>query len=295
MPLSYHHPLDVMRFAAAQSDAGRAVALIVAKAITGGTLRARGALMCVSDIGESAGYMSNGCVDADIMFQARQTIADGKPRRLVYGEGSPFKDIVLPCGGAMDLWIWPRPDVKALKVCVSELDARRSHEIVFGPSGFSHRYTPKLRLRIAGRGEAVRALAAQAIGAGFEVIVQSPDAGIVSGTNGIVFDHLTSSSAPPPRPDDPWTAFILMFHDHDWEPAFLQQALEGDAFYIGAMGSPRTHAARKKMLRERGITAEEIGRIKGPIGLIPSMRDANLLALSTLADIVRTAQEGNRL
>ncbi|MGJ8564286.1 MAG: XdhC family protein [Alphaproteobacteria bacterium] len=295
MPLSYHHPLDVMRFAATQSDAGRAVALIVAKTITGGTLRAPGALMCVSDNGESAGYMSNGCVDADIMSQARQAITDGKPRGLVYGEGSPFKDIILPCGGAIDIWIWPRPDVRALKVCVSELDARRSHEIVFGPSGFSHRYTPKLRLRIAGRGEAVRALAVQAIGAGFEVITQSPDAEILSSIDGIIFDHLTGPTAPPPRPDDPWTAFILMFHDHDWEPAFLLQALEGNAFYIGAMGSPRTQAARKEMLRGRGITAEEIRRIKGPIGLIPSMRDANLLALSTLADIVRTAQDEKRL
>ena len=86
-----------------------------------------------------------------------------------------------------------------------------------------------------------------------------------------------------------------MFHDHDWEPQILIQALAGPAFYIGAMGSERTHNMRQQALIERGIAAKDIARIEGPIGLIPSMRDANLLALSTLAQIVESAQKAGRL
>ena len=102
------------------------------------------------------------------------------------------------------------------------------------------------------------------------------------------FDHLTNPAAPPPQHDDAWSAVILMFHDHDWETALLTQALVSDAFYIGAMGSERTHDLRCAALKGAGLSTEDISRIKGPIGLIPSMRDANLLALSTLADIVKT-------
>ena len=86
-----------------------------------------------------------------------------------------------------------------------------------------------------------------------------------------------------------------MFHDHDWEVALLAQALSSEAFYIGAMGSERTHNLRCKALREAGVSEEVIDRVQGPIGLIPSMRDANLLALSTLAEIVKTAQDLGRL
>ena len=64
---------------------------------------------------------------------------------------------------------------------------------------------------------------------------------------------------------------------------------------IGAMGSDRTHAGRKAMLSERGVSPNDIARIHGPIGIIPTMRDANLLALSTLAQIVQSAQDKGRL
>lgn len=58
--------------------------------------------------------------------------------------------------------------------------------------------------------------------------------------------------------DDPWTACILIFHDHDWE---------------------------YDIIRAQGVSEPNIRRIKAPIGLIPSMRDASMLAISTLTDV----------
>ena len=66
--------------------------------------------MAVRADGEVAGYISNGCVDADIIFQAKAAMKDGQIRRLKYGEGSPFKDIQLPCGGSIDLLVIAAPD-----------------------------------------------------------------------------------------------------------------------------------------------------------------------------------------
>ena len=176
---------------------------------------------------------------------------------------------------------------------VVKFAARQSVHLTF--DDFNWEYAPKLRLRIAGRGAAVAALTSQALQSGFEVHLQSPEADMHNDLNVTKFDHLANPSAPPAQKDDAWSAVILMFHDHDWEVALLTQALNSGAFYIGAMGSERTHNLRREDLEQAGVNSDDIARIKGPIGLIPSMRDANLLALSTLAEIVKTAQDLGRL
>jgi len=290
MTKAYHHPVDVLRFV---HEANAPCALICVTAIEGGAMRARGALMAVTENGKVAGYISNGCVDADIIFQARAAIKDKAVRYLKYGEGSPFKDIQLPCGGSIELIVLPSPAISIVSHVVQTLENRE--DVVLKLVDFEWKYAPKIRLRIAGRGAAVRALASQAIESGFEVHLQSPELETTANLTVEQFDHLTNPMAPPLVKDDPWTALILMFHDHDWEVALLEQALKSGAFYIGAMGSPRTHALRQEALAKAGVSKTDINRVRGPIGLIPSMRDANLLALSTLAEIVSTAQQNGRL
>lgn len=280
----FHHAVDVLRFAV---NATAPCALVCVTDINGGSMRAKGALMSVTDA-DVAGYISNGCVDGDIIFQARAAKA---PLRLIYGEGSPFKDIALPCGGSIEVLIIPNPDKAHLVQVLNQLESREA--AMLKVSGFEWRYMPKLRLRIAGRGAAVEALARQAMQSGFEVHLQSPDNLVIGSYDKL--DHLVDPSMPPDVLDDDWSAVVLMFHDHDWEGALLEQSLNGSAFYIGAMGSPKTHDNRITMLQERGIAPDDIALIRGPIGIIPSMRDANLLALSTLAEIVKTAQEQGRL
>lgn len=303
MTENYDHPVDVLSYACEAFDAGQHIALIIVTKVTGGAMRAAGAMMCVRGDGQGVGYVSNGCVDADIMFQAAEAIKDGKTRRLVYGEGSPFRDIQLPCGGRIDLVVLPQPDAKVVQGLHEHLSSRREANFVCSsdggiqlsntplPNGFSHLYRPKLKIRIVGRGDAIIALARQSAGSGFEVHVQSPDIEIGAALEGIKFDHLTNPEVVPSVLDDAWSAVVVMFHDHEWEPAILTQALDGPAFYIGAMGSPRTHANRISVLEDMGRSEADMSRVRGPIGLIPSMRDANLLALSTLAEIVSVAQE----
>jgi len=268
------HAEDVLRDYLAQTDA----ALIILTDVSGGTLRARGAMICVTDA-RIVGYISNGCVDADIIARARA----GQSGAFIYGEGSPYRDIVLPCGGRLEIMIFQNPDREAVRATLADLDKRQDTTLRLGNLSVS--LSPRLKLRIAGRGAACIALAEIAELSGFEVLVQSPDADLWPGSQ-----HLITPANPPVPVDDKRTAMVCLFHDHDWEAALLQQALEGPAFYIGAMGSERTHQMRCQTLAELGLPAKEIARISGPIGLVPSQRDARLLALSILAEIIQSAQ-----
>ncbi|WP_343315718.1 XdhC family protein [Brucella sp. BE17] len=273
-------------------------ALVVVTAVDGGGVRAAGAMMAVSAGGDRSGYISGGCLDADVALQAQASISDGLPRKLRYGAGSPFVDLPLPCGGAIEVTILPAADAEILRSWHDQLAARQMATIAFMASGdvfadaplgaeFTFHHAPKMRLRIAGRGADVLALArlAQASGIETELQMRVPDLPAGGDASGGVAVPLVSPNALPPVPDDPWTAFVLAFHDSEWEDALLKQALTGPAFFIGAVGSKRTQTRRRERLIAEGVRAEQIMRIHGPVGLIPSMRDASMLALSILAEI----------
>ena len=282
----YSHPKNVLNFI---SQSAQETALVIVTGISGGTLRSEGSLMAVTP-DTACGYISAGCVDGDIIFQARGALEDGEIRDLVYGEGSPFKDIALPCGGTIRIKIIPHPNAAAITKTVQALENRQKASLEI--DGNTYHFEPGLRLRIVGRSAPFSALARLAKAGGFEIIGQSPDQDL-NQPDFIRFDHLTHPGSLPDITDDPWTAVVFLFHDHDWEPALLAQALSGESFYIGAMGSDKTHAARIETLNAMNVTNTE--RIRGPIGLIPAMRDANMLAVSILAEIIDTARQEGRL
>ncbi|MEM6626368.1 MAG: XdhC family protein [Pseudomonadota bacterium] len=311
------HPFDILSHALTLSAAGARYALVVVTGSTRGAVRSDGALMLVPETeGAVAGYVSNGCVDADLALQARQALNEKAPRRLRYGEGSPFIDIRLPCGGAIDVLVIPDPNPEIMANLSQSLAERRSADLSFccvsgrmtladgvvGPAGwrgetYLARYTPKLKLRIAGRGAEALALLRVARAGGFDVVMQSPDDGLLEQAETLGASEtvkLKTPSSAPDISDDDWTAFALLFHDHDWEEALLAQALRGPAFYIGAMGSQHTHTRRLQDLGHLGFEYEDLRRIRGPIGMIRSMRDASLLAVSILAEIVSAHHYGAR-
>ena len=306
-------PVDVLTFLRAQIKAGQDCALIVVTDTHGGGVRAPGALAGVGQDQSCAGYISNGCVDADMFAQARGAIADGAVRQLRYGAGSPYRDIVLPCGGAVDLMVVPNPKLDHIEQLYTALTERRSigfsvsvqdgltiHEgdpNLTGWNGneFHVRCAPKLRLRIAGRGTEAVALMRAAHALDFDVYLQTPDEEPLRAAQALGFEtlRLISASEAPPCDDDAHTAFVMMFHDHDWESALLIKALQGDAFYIGALGGRKTHASRCAALKAAGVSPGDIDRVYGPIGLVPSVRNASYLAVSVLAQIIDCYEGGS--
>lgn len=93
------------------------------------------------------------------------------------------------------------------------------------------------------------------------------------------------------------TAVAVLTHDPVLDDPALLIALRSDAMFVGAMGSRRTQAARRERLAQAGLTAEELARLAGPIGLDLGARRATETALSILAEIVavRHGRTGGRL
>jgi len=242
-----------------------------------------------------------------MFMQARAAIDDGKVRQLRYGAGSPYMDIRLPCGGAVDVMVIPNPDKTVVKTLLVRLEARKPVAFLgsetkgfiltdytgqaagWNGEQFYVPCAPKLRLRIAGRGTEPIALMRAAHALDFDVVFQSPDADKREAAQGLGFksERLISAADAPLCRDDAFTAFVMMFHDHDWEEQLLKSALDGPAFYIGALGGRRTHAARCENLRKTGVSEAKIARIKGPIGLVSPVRNASFLAVSVLAEIIQ--------
>ncbi|MEQ9315788.1 MAG: XdhC family protein, partial [Henriciella sp.] len=169
------HPEDVLSRWLAWREIGP-VALVMITSTVGGAVRAPGALMAVTADGDVAGYISGGCIDADVVLQAQNALKDGKAKSLRYGAGSPFVDLPLPCGGAIELVIEPDADAEAVRACRDRLQARKPATLDLDIAGdFQPLYQPKLHLRIAGRGADSLALARIARASGIDASFQLRD------------------------------------------------------------------------------------------------------------------------
>ncbi|OUD08810.1 hypothetical protein BVC71_08795 [Marivivens niveibacter] len=287
------HPQDVLRAAVQRLDRGVKFALITSVAIKGGAAREVGSLAIVDQSGAMVGYMSNGCIDSDIRLRAIELLETGGPAIcLQYGDGSPFKDLTLPCGGSLELLLDPDPDAQALRAALSSMQSRVDAELTFqcpkSDRAITFQYSPKPRLILAGRGAVFRATARVAFAAGFELHLLTPqedDLSDLSDIECLSQSVLTTPNAIPDIAVDPHCGFLTLFHDHDWEPALLLRAVDSKARFIGCLGSTRTHSNRIEYLKSKGISPQNIARIHGPIGLVPSLRQAPLIAVSTMAQL----------
>jgi xanthine dehydrogenase accessory factor len=255
--------------------AAKPAALCTIVGIEGSFSRRLGAQLAVAEDGTMAGDMADKCLDDELASQARTAMAEGAPRLLRYGEGSPFVDFRLPCGSGLDVLVDPAPNRDALHHALAELDARREAALPLASDLLPvRRYVPPLRILMMGAGSEVAALEKLAAAQG--IAVERLEAG----------DDLSLGRAPEWLEADAWTAILLLFHDHEWEHALLEWALGTPAFYIGAQGGAPARADRIERLRAAGHDGAQLARINSPVGLIPSARDSAVLALSILADVV---------
>jgi xanthine dehydrogenase accessory factor len=264
--------------------------------------------MAITADGHCLGFVSNGCVEADLIATARRAIAAGEAVAVSYGRGSGKIDVVLPCGGRVDLLVVPvGPDQRgALAAMVADAGAARRGGILtldeWGAIGWTtgdagaefHAFTvhPRIRLVVVGAGSEALFLARLGAASDMAVELHSPDEQTLrrAAALGLAAREMTGLSSPAGLAADPVTAVAVMFHDHEWERVVLAEALSGPAFYIGALGSRRAHAARLAMLAEAGVPPGAAARISAPIGLVHRLRDPNLLAAAVIAEIAAAFQ-----
>ncbi|MGD2133489.1 MAG: XdhC family protein [Maricaulaceae bacterium] len=272
-------------------EAGERCALLTIVGVDGASPRPLGAQMTVAENGDWTGYLSGGCLEQAVVQEALDTMAAGEARVVRYGKGSKYFDIVLPCGSGLDVHIDPAPDLAQLRDVVGALDARRAAQwstVLPNQERFEKTFVPTLRFIVAGRGPGVVALLDLAAAMGFETHALSPDAAITHLAERR-WTKAASLAAPEARVGleaDGYTALVLMFHDHYWETALIQSAVQTDCFYIGAMGSRNAAELRMEALVEAGLTEEQLARVRGPIGLFGGAKRPGDLALSVLAEVV---------
>ncbi len=153
---------------------------------------------------------------------------------------------------------------------------------------FLHAYNPPLRLIVVGAVHIAQALAPFAVPCGFSVTIVDPRRSFASGERfpGMEIatdwpDEALEKFAPDSR-----TAVVTLTHDPKLDDPALDRALKSEAFYIGALGSRRTHAARLSRLRELGHQDNALSRIRGPVGLNIAAVTAPEIALSIIAEII---------
>lgn len=248
------------------------------------------------------GFVSGGCVEADLARHARHALVTWQSRRIAYGHGSPFFDIRLPCGGRIDLLIEPLlandPVVQKLVEAAEERRAVRylsdgstrrvqpGEAPVAGSWPVDRLQEPAQRLVVVGGDPFALAIASEGLHQGWEVTLVRPN----------------GPSAPPPlavaylaeAPDaaigrlrpDPWTAIAIATHDSDLDQVALLAALRSGAGYVGVLGSRRRLEGRHARLVEAGLGASDLLRLRAPIGLPIAARSPREIAVAVVAEII---------
>ena len=253
--------------AVCEQDAG----LCTIVGIDGSFSRGLGAQLAVLGDGSTVGDLADGCLEAQV---ARDLTSANQPRVVRYGSGSPTIDFRLPCGSGLDLLLDPQPDRVACRAALDRLAERRlAHLPLPAVSPMATReYQPALRIRAFGEGPELATLERLTHAAGIEIEAVSRDAMSLGEGSGL-------------PPADRWTAIVMLFHDHEWEAALIEEALASEAFYIGAQGGERARIARTTELLARGIDESQAARIVSPVGVVPACKTPQTLILSLLAEI----------
>ncbi len=203
------------------------------------------------------------------------TALEGGEQALVYRTGAPV-------GVSL-------PDPVAL-AAREALDADRSQSIeTSGRVYFIQVHNPPLRMVIVGAVHITQALAEIAATAGYAVIVTDPRRAFADTAR---FPSIEVSAEWPDdalkrlQPDHR-TAVVTLTHDPKIDDPALEVAVRAPVFYIGALGSRRTHGLRLERLRAKGFTEAELGRIHAPVGLAIGARSPAEIAIAIMAEVTQ--------
>jgi xanthine dehydrogenase accessory factor len=314
---------DVRGVLAEALRASEPAVMVTLHAAEGATPLGLGAQMLFA--GEArAGFLSGGCVEGDVALQAEHVLADGAPRRLVYGRGGP-PDIQLLCGSRIELLaeriaaddpaarrlaalaaarrpaLWLSDG--RLQACLAEGEA---------PDGLTHplraafaealvhpatsggtegaifrRFDPAPRLAVVGADPIALAIARLAAQSGIEthlVRPKGPQAPPPAALAG--YWRETPSEAFAAIGLDAWTAVAVATHELETDHAALTAALASDAAYVGVLGSRKRIPERLGRLRGEGLSETQVMRLTAPMGLAIGARTPWEIGVSVLAEVV---------
>jgi len=189
--------------------------------------------------------------------------------------------------------------VKAAEIAADPLAAELGKQLRMGKSAtieangkklFLNVYAPTARLVIVGAVHISQALAPLARSLGYDVTVVDPRTAFASPERfpDVPLIAEWPDVALPPLNIDHYTAFVALTHDPKIDDPALLHAFARDCFYIGALGSKKTHARRVDRLKEQGASDADVARIHAPIGLSIGAVSPSEIAVSIMAEITAT-------
>lgn len=288
---------------------GRPFALATIARARGGPRPVGSQMLVTAD--DAWGFLSGGCIEDDVARHARDVLRTGKPRWLIYGEGSPFIDMRLPCGGRLEVLVEAVPPFdSAIERLLQCRDRRR---VAYWASDGLNRdcwtagypeeenlsaarviYAPAQRLAVVGTDPFALAIAAMGNWMGWETTLIAPFGPSANAPFGLHCIRDRASTAISTIQPDAWTAIALATHDIDIDEEALVAAFDSDAGYIGLLGSRRRLPARLARLRRQNISDRSLARLHTPIGLSIGADNPREIAVAVVAEIisVNTARRG---
>ena len=299
--------------------AGKRALLATVVRTWGSSPRPVGSIMALAEDGSVVGSVSGGCIEDDLIYRHTRAYAGtepghgmptGAPGFVKYGvTADEAHRFGLPCGGTLELLLEYDPDPVALNLLVRALEAGRlmrrrvnladghvmlseadaPEELALSDVALVNTFGPEYRMLLIGAGQLTEYLATMALFSGFAVTVCDPreeyrGAWSVAGATvvGDMPDDVVLSFRPDRR-----SCVIALTHDPKLDDLALLEALKTEAFYVGAIGSRRNNEARhQRMIEHFGLTAADLQRLRGPIGVFIGSKTPPEIAVSIMAEVL---------
>ena len=300
--------LDVLERALGWVKSGRRVWLLTVAQTFGASPRPPGSLAAIRDDAILVGSVSGGCIEDDLVAR-REEYRGRVPQFAAYGvTAEEARRFGLPCGGELEVIIEAGVKAAEIEMLLSAITAGRvvarrvdlatgdwslapakpADECSRTASAFTSIHGPRWRMLVIGASEIAHYLAEVAATVDFQVFVCDPreeyrSAWRAKGATWI--DGMPDDAVLAFRPDG-HSVILTVSHDPKLDDMALLEALKADAFYVGAVGSSRTSAERRKRLADFDLSPQEIARLRGPVGLSIGSRTPPEIALAILADLV---------
>ena len=296
-------------------EQGKKVAIATVISTWGSSPRQVGSMMIVRDDNLFYGSVSGGCVEGDILNESKKIIKDNKFKIMNIGvDDQTAWSNGLSCGGKISVFICClTKDVinrKLLNKLSDDEELRNAYQVVFCLKNgtikslnkknnqtfydqenhkFYYHNNPEIKLIIIGATHISQFLASISIKLGFEVIIIDPRETFANNKRfrdyRVIVDWPSKTEVL--KNIDSRTAFVTLTHDSKIDEDALETILPSAAFYIGCLGSRRTHKNRISRLENKGLDKSLMTKISAPVGLNIGSRKPSEIAISIIAEIIK--------
>jgi xanthine dehydrogenase accessory factor len=292
---------------AAREWTGAPMALATVISTWGSAPRPRGSHMLVHADGRLEGSVSGGCIEGEVLALAAQVISGAPAQRRAFGVSDGMAwEVGLPCGGNIEVLVQPVAEhgfspalfdaIEAGRQCGqvtavrTDVENGTSRLVTSGAEdGFLNHYTPPRRLFIVGAVQIAQTLATIAQTLDIRPVVIDPRERFLTEERfpGVDLDDRWPDEALASWKPDQGSAVVTLSHDPKIDDPALIAALAAPTGYVAALGSRRSHAARRERLTANGLEQATIDRIQGPAGIDIGAIGAAEIALSVAAGMVK--------